>query len=376
MKEAVIISKRIVVGCSMLTALLASACAEPSDEGAWGEADDPRIIDGELSEAWPAVVGVQSPVGLCSGTQIAKHVILTAAHCVTDLETLESASAGDVSIYWGNDLLTGLSGAEDPSFIGRRGAKEVAVHPSYLDPSNPEPRDIAIIVLDGPGFAEPIPIRTEDEPLASGEAVTLVGFGTFDVLDDGGGGVPQYDGLKREGRAELIDLVSVFPDAAGFGLEDLLYTVDGRETLANGCFGDSGGPLLAQTEDGYEVIGVASFVDSSFCDGFTFYDRIDTLEEFVTPFVRLSPVLECVEEKDDGSYVAHFGYFNPNGWALDVSVGGDNRFSPGPKDRGQPELFEPGRHVDVFEVPFVSGNQVWKLGRRTATASPGSKRCK
>ena len=53
----------------------------------------------------------------------------------------------------------------------------------------------------------------------------------------------------------------------------------------------------------------------------------------------VSPAYEGWEENEDGSFSLVFGYMNGN-WReqLDVGVGPDNSFSPGPADQGQPQV--------------------------------------
>jgi hypothetical protein len=90
------------------------------------------------------------------------------------------------------------------------------------------------------------------------------------------------------------------------------------------------------------------------------------------------PILDCVVEGHDGTLTAFWGYENENSKTVTIPVGSDNRFSPAPKDRGQPRLFEPGRTpylVGAFPVDFSSGHLVWKLDGRTATASSSAKSC-
>jgi len=92
------------------------------------------------------------------------------------------------------------------------------------------------------------------------------------------------------------------------------------------------------------------------------------------------PVLECVVEVYEGTFIARFGYLNENDETVRIPVGGDNKLTPSDNNDLLPELFEPGRQVAVFEIPFSGGNLVWTLqgpdgSRRTSTASPNSKRC-
>lgn len=64
----------------------------------------------------------------------------------------------------------------------------------------------------------------------------------------------------------------------------------------------------------------------------------------------VAPVYEGYDTNPDGSFNMWFGYMNRNyEEELDVSVGPDNSFDPGP-DRGQPTHFLIRRHKDVFKV--------------------------
>ncbi len=88
----------------------------------------------------------------------------------------------------------------------------------------------------------------------------------------------------------------------------------------------------------------------------------------------VKPVLECVSDNGDGTYTARFGYLNQNAAVVTIAVGGDNKFTPSPQDRGQTTEFQPGRQRDVFRVTFDGSNLVWTLKgpdgrRRTSTAS-------
>jgi hypothetical protein len=91
----------------------------------------------------------------------------------------------------------------------------------------------------------------------------------------------------------------------------------------------------------------------------------------------LVPILECVAFSDIGPDVAVWGYRNTGSEPAVVAVGSANRFSPGSIDRGQPEVFEPGRLVGAFQTGFEAGSTplVWTLTGRTASASASSRSC-
>ena len=65
----------------------------------------------------------------------------------------------------------------------------------------------------------------------------------------------------------------------------------------------------------------------------------------------LAPVYEGFDINPDGTYNMWFGYMNRNfEEELDVPVGAENKFEPGPADRGQPTHFDTRRHKDIFRV--------------------------
>ncbi|MXY25752.1 MAG: hypothetical protein F4Y45_14695 [Acidobacteria bacterium] len=66
---------------------------------------------------------------------------------------------------------------------------------------------------------------------------------------------------------------------------------------------------------------------------------------------NLQPVFEGWEENPDGSFNMVFGYLNRNYEEhLNIPVGPDNHFEPGPADRGQPTYFYPRRQRVIFRV--------------------------
>src|SRR5580693_7731310 len=56
-------------------------------------------------------------------------------------------------------------------------------------------------------------------------------------------------------------------------------------------------------------------------------------------------------QNKDGTFSMLFGYYNRNlKQELDIPVGENNRFEPGPPDQGQPTHFLPRRQWGVFTV--------------------------
>ena len=86
------------------------------------------------------------------------------------------------------------------------------------------------------------------------------------------------------------------------------------------------------------------------------------------------PLVDCVAQLPGGVLEAHFGYLNPDAASVVIPRGAKNAFSPEPADRGQPDQFEPGRAVDIFQSEF-SGTLTWTLGSSSASASASSPPC-
>jgi hypothetical protein len=65
----------------------------------------------------------------------------------------------------------------------------------------------------------------------------------------------------------------------------------------------------------------------------------------------INPYFDGWFDNADGSHTFLIGYFNRNTEdAVDIPVGPNNFFEPGPQDRGQPTHFLPGRQYGVFAI--------------------------
>lgn len=82
------------------------------------------------------------------------------------------------------------------------------------------------------------------------------------------------------------------------------------------------------------------------------------------PSRPIYPVYEGYVPNDDGTAVLAFGYYNHNSVAVEIPAGDANGFDPGPADRGQPTVFEPGRQRNVCLIVLPGdhqGNLAWTL---------------
>jgi hypothetical protein len=89
------------------------------------------------------------------------------------------------------------------------------------------------------------------------------------------------------------------------------------------------------------------------------------------------PVVNCVRNNGDRTFTAFFGYNNSNDETVFISIGADNFFSPIQlfADRGQPHIFLPGVHSNVFSVDFNGDNLTWTLYVTSVTANKQSTPC-
>ncbi len=78
----------------------------------------------------------------------------------------------------------------------------------------------------------------------------------------------------------------------------------------------------------------------------------------------ISPSFEGWFDNPDGTHSFLIGYYNRNTEEeVDVPIGPNNMFEPGPADRGQPEHFLTRRHFGVFQVTvpaaFPTEERLW-----------------
>jgi hypothetical protein len=94
----------------------------------------------------------------------------------------------------------------------------------------------------------------------------------------------------------------------------------------------------------------------------------------------LTPISVCVQELGPDNFVAHFDYRNAVTFSgIYVPIGAENRFSPSPEFRGQPNRFLAGQSANkslgAFDIPFDGTPLTWVLGGLSVTASSSSPRC-
>jgi hypothetical protein len=204
----------------------------------------------------------------CSGTLIADHTILTAAHCV-DPRTINATAIDIYVLNATNDQTVGFG---DMIHVTK-----MQYHPSW-DPMMLT-NDIGLALLaKSPTGVTPKPWNTESIGGLTGDPIRAVGYGA-----SAGGTNPTGGGLKREVPLVFNNIYNdVFElgDGTGHGI----------------CHGDSGGPSFYTFPDGVErVVGVHSFTESAAC--LTGADsRTDYFKSFIDGWLTANEAPTCATD--------------------------------------------------------------------------------
>jgi secreted trypsin-like serine protease len=192
--------------------------------------------------ARPIVMLIDARGDLCTGTALARDLVLTAAHCVTLPVTYR------VRIYQNGETIAVGAVARHPNFSMA----------SYA--ANRATADVALVKLAAPLPAVVVPAALAAARRAAvGEIMTIAGFGVTLSGTADGLGVPRMAQLTVTGKPGSLQIRLVDPAAR-----------DARPGLG-GCTGDSGSPVYDGI--GPMVIGVVSWStapnDEEGCGGLT-----------------------------------------------------------------------------------------------------------
>ena len=246
---------------------------------------------------FPSLAYIEADLGKsgfsCTGTVVSPRVILTAAHCVEDIERGTFTGAGKYAV---------ATGTTSPGKALRENVFKVTethVFPGF-DPGTLR-GDAAILVLDRPPAAPPIALAGPADAglYAGGAPIQVAGWGLTNAKSVNPPETLRAAAMVVQTPTSCKQKTNRFyPE---FSTSAQFCILDAPTKKSGGCFGDSGGPGIGQRADGTPVeLGIIStggpFCNPKFPNVLT---RVDTVSPWVAEWVaateaggpRPSPVI-------------------------------------------------------------------------------------
>ncbi|XP_053673828.1 phenoloxidase-activating factor 1-like [Anopheles nili] len=195
----------------------------------------------------------------CSGSIIARQIVLTSAHCAlakADSHRLSAVRVGDYDTRTDPDC--GSTGFCAPVAINHA-VSQIIVHPDYIE--GQYHHDIALLILRSPinytVASQPICLHGRKQDLTVGRRVQIIGWGK---LSTAGSKSPELQSLE----VPLTSWDKCVRAYASTGALQSPQSIDGEWMCAGGegrdaCHGFGGAPLIIRDQGRYAQIGIMSF---------------------------------------------------------------------------------------------------------------------
>lgn len=330
----------------------------------------------------------------CSGSYFAPRVVLTAAHCLTNI------FADDLFVYFGDDFATDFANEVtqqstllsvpppgQPSHFSKADSWEI--HPQY--DANLNYPDMGVVYLDRKPPFDPLPLfRSKLDNSWLNKVVTITGWGGNTAptpTTTTGARVERTGTTKFLGSPTAADYHADDPNPGMLNatVRTNSFKLDGHAPNSNPCFGDSGGPTIINQFGQDYIAGVGYWTGLS-CTDYSIFARLDPFLPFLDEAYKkggqetLIPALDCVAPNPSGGLTAYFDYNNKNGVAISVPYGTKNQLALDTTSN-RPSLFTPGEHDFVFGVDFTQSQTLtYSLApdnspRTTLTVTKNSLQC-
>ncbi|WP_069470080.1 S1 family serine peptidase [Candidatus Marithrix sp. Canyon 246] len=234
-----------------------------------------RIINGSTANStdWPWIASITISDSstlqgaFCAGSLIHPSWVVTAAHCAKN-------NIDNLQVALGRHTLSDENTGEIIKI------KKIIKHPNYdNDPENPL-SDIALIQLEKPSSQPILRIAETYNKLDSKDALaTVIGWGLTNVNDKSS----ISDKLQQTSIPIVSNAVCNAPESYKGDVKDSMLCAGLAEGGTDACIGDSGAPLMVNTDIGWQQVGIVSWGESCAQPNFYgVYTRMSSFNHFVT----------------------------------------------------------------------------------------------
>jgi secreted trypsin-like serine protease len=226
------------------------------------------------------IEGVQATAGYaCTGTVVAPRVILTAGHCVEDIESSSIVEPKLIAVATGASNLQKIQRAEISQ------VERVLAYPGF-DPTQLH-GDAGLLILSAPVSAPPIALATSADAALyePGGQLTVAGWGIDNRTTGHAPNQLQAATVPIEEAAKCKEGTRRFYPF--FDPTRQVCALDSPHFKITTCHGDSGGPAIGTRADGTPVeLGVTSLGDGS-CNPASpaVFTRVDQISSWVQSWI-------------------------------------------------------------------------------------------
>jgi secreted trypsin-like serine protease len=232
-----------------------------------------RIIGGDASTegSWPSTVSFLSDNQFCGGTLVDRRWVVTGAHCLYD------SSNKLIPV----EKMLVLAGSV---FLNSGDMQKIMVtnafpHPQYSNSGLDY--DIAVLELASDAQSPAVPMELNSVVPVPGVMATVVGWGVTDTTS-----TSVVNNLREVELPVISNETCNAPESYDGLITANMLCAGYPEGGKDACFGDSGGPMMVQTDGVWKLTGVVSFgQDCALPDKYGVYMRITSFQNWIRSYI-------------------------------------------------------------------------------------------